>query len=109
MNVGMVCYASVGGSGVGGAGGSPQPAKDCGPFQVGNPDCATCFQNGCCSFGLACGANQECVKYGTCLSGCGPTNISCQIDCTTQFNAGYNDYANIVMCMQQACPQCVQG
>ena len=31
-----------------------------------------------------------------------------QIACTEQYYAGYQDYANIVTCMQQFCPQCVQ-
>lgn len=105
------CECGGGSGGAGGAGGAGAggtgTGKNCGQFKV-QAQCQGCFEQGCCTFGLTCASNPLCLQFGSCVSACGPTDLNCQIACTEQYYAGYQDYANIVSCMQQFCPQCVQ-
>ncbi len=88
---GRCAPAPEGGSGSGGSGSACVPGQSAG-----------CVGPGACAGYQVCDATGS--GYGPCDC---PTNINCQIDCTTAYQAGYDDYANIVLCMQQACPQCV--
>ena len=53
--------------------------------------CQDCFDDKCCSQGVTCAENPNCITLAECINGCPPGDDSCVENCITLSPAGKND------------------
>ena len=78
------------------------------PLPTGMPQCDTCLGASCCAEDQACGNDQDCMAFISCVNGCfnqvdGGVDQTCESSCQSQYPNGANELSNLDMCMQNSC------
>jgi hypothetical protein len=82
------------------------------PLGTGIPECDTCIGSSCCNEDQACGNDQDCMGFISCINGCfnqvdGGVDEDCESSCESDYPNGANELSNLDSCMENSCPsQC---
>jgi hypothetical protein len=71
------------------------------PLSSGDPTCDTCIAASCCSQDTACGDDQDCLAFISCMSAC--TDPTCQTACETTYPTANNELNALDACLTSAC------
>jgi hypothetical protein len=78
----------------------------CGGLVNGANACDECVRQSCCAENAACGADEACVDVDFCSHRCLPAgSITCTNLCTTEYQAGADEYAARSACIAANCAE----
>lgn len=85
-----------------------QPTCSSLPLSTGDEQCDTCIGASCCTEDQACGNDQDCMAFISCMNGCfnqvdGGIDQACESSCESSYPSGANELSNLDTCMQNGC------